>query len=205
MPTITVERPSFRLNCDAAHEERAESIADLVDALEASKRGVVAGVTVQVGWSMLKLVKHGRRLVLCEPDFSGDPFTSFRPDISTTLDVLARQSARIAELGCEPIDFRYDDKIVFKNGCLSGDKLFATRSEPTKGDSGWYIAAVDDDDDDPQQDNEAEGLEAMFAYELLDTKPHLLDVLTLPVRWVVLFDESAVTQIINHDDKIVWP
>jgi hypothetical protein len=57
----------------------------------------------------LALRRRGDDLLVCEPDFGGDPFTEVREDVTCTLAVLVGQAAVINRLGVEPAEGRFDD------------------------------------------------------------------------------------------------
>jgi len=94
-----VIRPHFRLICTPAQQTQGEWLASLVETVQPN-----AGATVRVGWSVLRLQSFDGKLVLCEPDFDGNPFTDFRPSVSTTLEVLAAEKSLLDRAGCAPVN-----------------------------------------------------------------------------------------------------
>lgn len=198
---IEIKRPLFSLSCDDSLESHGEWAADIVTNFKDKPPGIEDGVIIQFGWAPLKLIELNNELALCEPDYLGNAFKNFKPDISTTLWTIVSQINFISDLDCEPLDFRFDDKVLFKKGCLSSDKLFAVREEHQSGDSGWYIGPDNKKDEGPPS---ADELEAIYAFQLLEIKPHLLNVMLLPVGWVVIWDDLQITGIINDKNETVF-
>src|SRR5262249_25141346 len=61
--------------CDDAFAVQTRSLLEAVASLKG--KGLADGVTVQFGWSVLTLRRRGDELLVCEPDFDGDPFRDF--------------------------------------------------------------------------------------------------------------------------------
>lgn len=201
MAIIKIKRPLFALHCDESLAENGEWAANIVTNLKNKPPGIEDGVIIQLGWTLLKLIKIENELILCEPDYFGNPFEDFKPDISTSLWTLTSQIEFLKGLDCQPCGFRYDDKIVVKKGCLKIDKIYAHRRAPSNNDSGWYIGPATKDSETPDTSE----LETIYAFELLKTKPHLLDALVLPVEWIVVWDDIEVIRILNEKDEAVGP
>jgi hypothetical protein len=91
--------------CDDAYARQAGSLLEAVASFRGKGKGLADGVTVQFGWSLLTLRQRGKELVVCEPDFDGDPLTAVREDVTCTLAVLVGQAAVVNRLDVEPVSF----------------------------------------------------------------------------------------------------
>jgi hypothetical protein len=160
------------------------------------------GFKIQFGWSMLCLRDRTPDLLLCEPNFRGNPFQEWSDDVSTTLTVLAEQAAFLRSIEFPASDSmitRFDGKIVFSKGCLSNQQIYLERIKvSTEGDSGWYIGPV------PPSDNRPE-YQAMRVYKLLDLRPAALAVLCLPPGFLVVFNGDRIEGIEGPGGKSQAP
>lgn len=198
MNVITIKRSGFYLTCRDEFEDQAIWLAKLVEERAPTKIELGAGATFQVGWSILKLIETSAGLALCEPDFDSDPFNHFRNDVSTTLAVLLQQRDLLFKLGCDPVDIRFDDKVVMLKGCLEEQGIYGERSQPKKGDSGWYFGPTRDHPTPDSGD-----LEAILVFQLLHRRPHLLHAMCLPVNWIVVWAGTEIKGIANEDNQEV--
>jgi hypothetical protein len=116
--------------CDDAFAPQAGSLLEAVASFEGEGKGLADGVTVRFGWSLLTLRRRRDEVLVCEPDFDGDPFRDLREDVTCTLAVLAGQAAVVNRLGVEPAEARFDEKVVLARGCLAERRVYLQRSEP---------------------------------------------------------------------------
>jgi hypothetical protein len=138
-------------------------------------------------------------LLVCEPDFFGNPFTQERPDISTTLAVQVNMIRFAQRVGVDPPDVLFQDKIVLAQGCLRESKIYLERLPITKrGDSGWYIGPRAGTLAPTQNE-----LEAIVVYELLQQRQALLPVLCLPVGYMVIVDDDQMVDVVNARNESV--
>jgi hypothetical protein len=190
----TVQRQGFNLVCDDALTAQGEWLADAVE----RHAEIWIGATIEVGWSVFKLLEQNGQLVLCEPDFDKDPFSVFRCDVSESLKTLVTQNGFLDGVKAKPCQVRFDDKVIFKKGCLSAPNLYGERSSPSRGDSGWYFGPVEGG-----TPISPEELEAVFAYQLASMRPELIKVLSLPAGWLVLFNGPLLTKVVNEQNMEV--
>lgn len=201
---ITIRKPLFSLSCEPRLESQGNWLADLVSSMEAKSSGLHDGMTIQVGWSVTKLIQVGNDLVLHEPDFARNPFDDYRPSVDTTLAVLVTQVDLLSKLKCKGVQARFDDKIVVQRGCLSHDRIYAERAEPKPGDSGWYIGSAERGITSAEPPASSE-LEAIWVYELLRLRPSVLEALALPVGWLVVWNGTNIEGIADHENRNVYP
>lgn len=102
----------------------------------------------------------------------------------------------LSKVGCSPVDVRFDDKVVLFTGCLEEPGMYGERSQPARGDSGWYFGPTRE-----HRTPTANDLEAIWLYELLHKRPSLLPAMCLPVGWVVVCDGAEVVDIADPDNK----
>jgi hypothetical protein len=144
------------------------------------------GFKLQVGWSTLCLREQDGELLVCEPDYRGDPFTRWHDDITSTLTVQAQQNDILKQTGAEGVAALFQHKIVLANGCLAEQRIYLHRTKGSPpGDSGWYVGPVTKSKDQPVY-------EAMYVYQLLQQRPALLQVLALPPGFMVIFDGDKI-------------
>ena len=190
---------AFHLACDPALETQGRWLAEVVAGFAGQGVGLRAGVNIEVGWSLLRLVAQADGgLRLCEPDFAGDPFNGLRDDVSTTLRMLAVQNAFARRYGAEAARIRFDDKVIARKGALAQERLWTLRSPPTRGDSGWYIGPLA-----RLPAPQPHELESLFAFQLMSLRPQLLQALTLPADWAVVWDGSEVVEVLDEQGRAV--
>jgi hypothetical protein len=192
----TIDRSDFRLNCKDGLTEQGLWLANVVEDISKHHTNLLEGATFQIGWSVLKLVATSSGLVLCEPDFDNNPFQNYREDVSSTLEVLRGQHDLLSRVGCSPVDVRFDDKVVFFKGCLEEPGVYGERSQPTRGDSGWYIGPTRTHHTPTTDD-----LDAIRLYELLYKRPSLLPAMCLPAGWMVVWDGTEIVGIADPDNN----
>lgn len=179
--------------------EQAKWLAELI--VDMSRKGVSieGGVKIQFGWSFLIFRNFDdNQLILCEPDFSRNPFSEEKNSIDSTLEVQALQNSFAKRCGVDPIATLFQDKIILVKGCLNKEKLFMERIEPDleKGDSGWFINTFEDDSENIEY-------EAIYVFQLLKLRPELMSVLMLPPGFIVLVDRNTIEKVINEKNEVV--
>lgn len=180
--------------------EQAKWLAELI--VDMSRKGVSIedGAKIQFGWSFLIFRNFDdNQVILCEPDFSRNPFSEEKNSIDFTLEVQALQNSFAKRCGVDPIATLFQDKIVLVKGSLNKEKLFMERIEPDleNGDSGWFIKTVEDDSEDVEY-------EAIYAFQLLYLRPEIMSVLILPPGFIVLVDKNTIEKVINEKNEVVW-
>lgn len=195
-----VGRRVLRARCADALAAQAEWLLGVVASFDGRGKGLADGVSIQLGWSLLRLRQDGSELAVCEPDFAANPFEQVRDDVTRPLTVQTRQNAVLARLGIEGTPVRFDDKVIAKKGCLAEPRVYAQRQEPDDGDSGWYVGPVGGPDGQPG----VEDLEAWYVFQLLAVRPALLDVFMLPEGYLVVFDGERIDSVVDPDNHDVW-
>lgn len=223
----TIAGKTVLVRCDNRLEQQALWLLSTIDKLSETQP-LEDGASLEVGWSVLTLVEQNGSIIVCEPDFDNDPFEQAVDDVSRTLWVLLLQNEIIMQTGTEEYMQvpRFDDTIVLKKGVLQEERIYLERSNltdddddnETEGDSGeqdgidgasgWFIGSVGDDDEEDVADNDDdenfEDFEAIYVYQLIQSRPMLLSVLSLPVGYTVIFDGEEIETIIDHNGVDVW-
>ena len=159
---------------------------------------------VEVGWTtfVLRLQPEGS-LRVCEPDYDGDPFRSLRPEVTTSLTVLAAQIDLARSLSIEAVPCRFDQKLVVRKGVLDEARIFANRQPPNGEDSGWYIGPAHDGRATAPAPR-AEDLESMRLYQLLARRPTVLYALALPPGYTVVWQGHNIQALADPQGRNLW-
>ncbi len=178
--------------------EQGRWLLGVIESMHHRGMKIEDGVRFRLGWSTLIFRKQtDGRLLVCEPDFMGNPFEDEVDTLDATLDIQSRQNAKVIEVGVAPMAISFQDKIIVSKGALDLPSLYMERKAPVpeKHDSGWYIGERDFGRTKP-----ASELEAIFAYQLLRYRPHLLDMLTLPSGYLVFVNGDEIERVIGPQE-----
>jgi hypothetical protein len=181
-------------------QAQADWLLDVLAQMHASGPSLQDGSRIQLGWSILQLKRrlYTGELVVCEPDFTRNPFTDVVEEVTSTLRTLVQQNDLAQRAGAQPVQISFQDKIVLTKGCLEHDAICLQRGEvhPEKGDSGWFIGPQGDRAESPE-------LEAIYAYELVSRRPKLAAALALPSGYMVMASGENIQTVINASDEVV--
>lgn len=188
------------VQCADSLHQQASFLLDLIKGIEKEKGPgfLKDGTRLQIGWSILTLRTRGSELLVCEPDFDGNPSQSTRDDVSSTLLVQAQQSDFLRGLGLGGTPVSFQDKVVLAKGCLDDPKIYLERKPPSQGDSGWFIGRVD-------KFGNNKDLEALYVFQLLKRRPALMQVLLLPPGFLIVIEGDRIESILNGKDQHLSP
>jgi len=189
----------FRVQCSERLEGQAAWLLSYFEQMQEEGISFFPGMRIQLGWSMLELrAVDGNAYLAYEPNFSKNPFTDFRDDVSVTLQVLSSQTAFINQFGIAPVRVSFQDKVIFAKGAMAGDSVYLERVPPIpeRGDSGWFIGLR-------EGSNDPSNLQAAYVYQLLHLRPSLLQFLLLPDGYLVVLTGDEVEAIFDRDGKLV--
>jgi hypothetical protein len=159
------------------------------------------GLRVNIGWSALFAHRDPDardRLVLHEPDFEGEPLSDHRPDASFTLTLLSTHLELARQLGARFVPSKYDQRLLIAPGeALSEEKVSLMRTADARfeNDSGWLVFS--EELRRPSWDEADRKI--LFAYELLRSRPALVDVLCLPFDYLAEFRGDKLAAIGSPD------
>jgi hypothetical protein len=193
-----LEGRTLSADCSEDLRQQGESVLDTLTELDRRGPRLHDGTRIRFGWSMFTLRAEGETLVVCEPEFNGDPFRNFVAGINTTLRVLRGQSALLHIVHVPGIDTNFDDKIVLQRDSLQTERIYLERKPVRQsGDSGWYIGPTD-----PNARNE--DFEAIYVYKLLSARAALLNVLALPWDYLSMFRGDQLEAVVNEKNQEIW-
>src|SRR5262245_11184262 len=186
--TAQIGTKTVIVKCDDETLAQGEWLLDYLRRTFGDKSGELRdGFKIEFGWTILCLRQEDAGMIVCEPNYRGNPFAEWHEDVSCSLRVQGEQ-LEILELADVKIGApaSFQDKIVLAKGCLSERRIFLFRSKaPSAGDSGWYIGPRDGGEAEPEY-------EAIYVFELLKHRPALLQVLALPPEYMVTFDGDQI-------------
>ena len=189
----TLSGSVIHISCEAALEPQAQEVFDALARADA-KQKLAAGSKVHVGWTTLTLAAQGAGLQVREPDYEKNPERGTLADLSGTLTVLSWQRDALARVGVEGVAIDYLQKVVVAAGALDEPQVQLLRGP---GDSGWSISHVDEDE-------EEDALESLRVCDLLHSRPALLQAMTLPPGYLVVFDGDEIQSVDDPSGKDVW-
>ncbi|MDM5186421.1 hypothetical protein QUF99_03050 [Bacillus sp. DX4.1] len=159
---------------------------------------LIDGFSIQVGWSIYFLDKREEGYHIIVHDYTKNPFQDMTDDLTISLWILLKQVSFLKPLTIEGELLRFCDKIIAAKNVFELDDVYLERTKGCeKGDSGWYIGPVNDEDD-------TEEYEAFYAYELLKLRPSLIQVLTLPFEYLVVFEKDEIKAVLDENNINIW-
>ncbi|EUJ32212.1 immunity protein Imm33 domain-containing protein [Listeria cornellensis] len=159
---------------------------------------IIDGYSIQVGWTVYFIREVSDIFQLKAPNFSTNPFEEETNDLTIALWIQLQQSHLLRKINVEGEIIKFSDKVVIAKNILQKSDIYLQRSDgQEKGDSGWYIGAVNDEDD-------TDDLEAFYAYQLLKIRPELIKVLALPYEYMVVFNDDEIKAVLNAEDDDLW-
>ena len=189
------------VRCDGSLTTQAEWLLRTVGkVLEATP--FREGITIQVGWTRFSLRTQAGRVLVCEPGFHGNPFTSSNLDVTLSLAVLSAHDDMIQVLVVEPEVVSFHHSVLIQRGVLSERRAFMKRRSAAVGDeSGWYVGLAGEE---IPEDDEVEGVELIRSTELLRVRRPLVIPLFLPVGYSVTWDGDEITSLENSTGENRW-
>lgn len=194
---------TFRIlvHCAPDLDRQAESLLDKLQELNQRGPALKEGTTIEFGFSLLRLQRDAENLVVCEPDFEGDPLVDWIPQVDTTLQVLTEQVTLLRRVGLDGVTAHYHENIVIAKGCLKSEHVYLERNAPSGAhDSGWYMGNVEQ----PDRELTAEDLEVLPVYELMRQRPPLVKVLALPVGCLVVVRGEQIEAVLDEAGHNLW-
>ena len=179
--------------CSEALATQANAMLETLEGLHRRGPALHHGSTIQFGWSLLTLVEQDGDLLVCEPDFDGDPVDGTSPAVDRTLRVQARQAQVCRHAQAVGPTVRFDHTFVARRGFSDARTLYVDRTEPFDEFSGWFVGPTPH----TQLGLDEESLEVVFVHQLLALRAEVLDVLQLPVGYHVVIEDSRIAAIVD--------
>jgi hypothetical protein len=181
---------------------QASALLETLQSLDGRGPRLHDGSTIRFGWSLFRIVEKDAELIVCEPDFDGNPFENVVADVDRSLRVQAEQVAicKLAGAVGEP-DVRFDQTIVVDRRHLNDPMVYLDRRLSANPEfSGWYIGPTID----VARGADADDLEILPVYELIKRRRPLLSVLQLPADYLAIFDGDEIHSIFDSTGQVIW-
>jgi hypothetical protein len=191
---------TLETECASDLQHAAETLLSDFAVIHGNGPAFMDGTTVLFGWVLLKIHRKGQVMTVCEPDFRNHSITNHIPAVDVTLTVLRDQHRLVNHLKCPPMVTYYTDSLVIERGCLGEPSIYLERQHPVKeNDSGWFIGYKD------RKLVKDCGYDSIPAYSLLDIRPELMQVLSLPVKYMAVFHGRFLQSVLDPENTPVWP
>jgi len=196
---MTIERTigsrTVRVECSQIYARAAEDVLSAFEKLPVAGTALRSGTRMRFGWTLFCLAEDNvNGLLITEPDFEYWPEQRWSRRIDTSLRILTEQVRLLHRLDVDGEDTFFDQLLVAAPGALSQPKVFLRRGDSiSPEDSGWLLAAVDD----PEALAREPDLERILSASLVRSRPALLQVLTLPRGFIVVFSGDSIEQILD--------
>lgn len=187
--TRDTDTSRLRVECAEAYARMAANVLDTFERLAGAGDPPRPGMQIRFGWSLLRLGEDGDALRVTEPDFAAWPRERWAPTIDVTLDVLAAQTALLHQLDVAGEDAFFDQAVIAAPGALAQPEIFLRRTDRISAeDSGWLLGTLDD----PEALTRGHSLESVLIASLVERRRALLQALTLPTGFLVIFSGDSV-------------
>jgi hypothetical protein len=186
---------------DKTLDHEVARLFSLLEDLRSEGATVGPDTRLPIGWTTLSFAvegQNGERLVVEEPDYANHPETQTRQDISVSLATLARQRGVLerAKVAGEAINF--DQHVLTIRGVLEIEEVLLLRVESPGGRlTGWRLTPT-------AGIVEADELESLPVYAILEARPALLDAMLLPAGFMASYVGDQLMAIVNERDEVVW-
>jgi hypothetical protein len=191
-----------RVECAEAYEAMATNVLDVLERLAADEAPLRAGTEVRFGWTALRLVDDDGALRVAEPNFANWPRGGWVPRIDTSLEVVAAQVGLLHRLDVDGEDVWFDQFLTATRGALERPGVFLRRGNRISAeDSGWLLGALED----PEALTRGDDLEAVLVASLVPQRLALLQGLTLPTGFIVVFSDETIEQVLDAAGRELLP
>jgi hypothetical protein len=180
---------------------QASALLSKLEQLHRQGPALHPGTVVQFGWSRLVLEAEDKNLVVCEPDFDGDPFHHTVPEVDRTLRVVSEQAGICRLVQAVGPDVSFDQTMIVAKGHVATPRIYLDRrASELKEFSGWYLGPFDEGEPIQNEDQ----LEPRYLYQLLELRPAVLSVLNLPINYIVVFGGDKIETIFDSAGTVAW-
>ncbi|MDO3409627.1 hypothetical protein QWJ34_07615 [Saccharibacillus sp. CPCC 101409] len=190
----------FFLKCDSALEAQGEFLLDLFERTEAEAGFLENGMKIQVGWSILFVHELDDAAVeILAPDYGTDPFSRTSDDLSETLSVQLSQNQVLKLTGASGETALFQDTLIASQRALEAGRVYLERTDHREDSrSGWYLGPAEGK---PEQGE----LKLYYIFQLLELRPGVLKMLSLPKGYAAVLDGENVEAVLDGEDRNVWP
>lgn len=190
--TKNINENLFIVTVESYLKEQAEELLNVISKIEFSK--FKDKFTIQIGFTIFTLQKIDEGFIILSLDYSKNPLTNSTEDLTIALWIQLEQGTLLNKLNLTGELISFQDKIICSKGVLKLDNIYLERSgECEKGDSGWYTGPVD-------EVNANEELQAYYAYQIIKIRPSIIQALTLPSRYMAVFNKDRLEAVLDDND-----
>ena len=158
---------------------------------------------VQVGFTMYIFKDKGEFFEVIIPDYAKDPFKDTTDNISISLILQFQLNDTVKKLDVNYEDVALDDELLLLTKARNSDNIYLERyKDYNKGQSGWYIGAINMTEDMPRP--EKGDIEHIAVCDILKFRPDLLKLLSLPKGYIITILHNEIVEIMDGDSKIVY-
>ncbi|MFZ5986771.1 MAG: immunity protein Imm33 domain-containing protein [Bacillota bacterium] len=193
-----INNKNVSLQCIENLSGQAEFLLELIEQEQEHTNVLKDNFKIQVGWSIYTVKEQNGGFILLSPDYEKNPFQDTTKDLSLSIFVQVQQNIILkkANVDGEPVSFQ--DTIVVLKDALNSDSVYMERKEKCKkGDSGWYLGLIEDD----VIPRTVEDYKAIYTFQLLQLKPHLLQLLSLPTGCLAIINGTKIEEVIDSNDN----
>ncbi|MEE0264398.1 MAG: hypothetical protein UD936_02130 [Acutalibacteraceae bacterium] len=161
------------------------------------------GYKIQIGFSLYILVKNSDDdYTVVVGDYTKNPFKDTTEDLTLAFGIQFQQFdiLRTYKIAGEAV--RFDDKIVVAKGALDKEAISLQRFADL-GESGWCVEGIGVDENGNFVSEETREYESYYAFELLNIRPCLVEILLLPYNYMVIVNGDDVVEILNEQNQSV--
>lgn len=197
--TKKIDNKIVSLRCSEALSSQGEFLLSVIEEEQRNKDILKDNYKLQIGWSFYILLRQDDSFKVLTPDYRRNPFEDMTPDVTLALFIQAQQNQllRKSNVHGEPVSFQ--DKIVVLKDALTADLVYLERSSDYKqGDSGWYIGLVKDPNNSLRT---AKDYQAIYVYQLLQYKPYVLQLLTLPKGSMAIVNGDEIIEVVDENNN----
>lgn len=192
----------IRLACEEAAAPWAPLLLGALEGLPASS--FRDGCRVQMGFSLFGLQAEEGGFRVLTQDYEGRPLEAWTDDLTIALWVMVEQGVLVRKCGVQRKTLRFDDEVIVADGALDApDVSLQHYLDAGDGQPGWVMEALAEDEDGELAEVPASGYTALQAWQLLQQRPGLIQLLALPLGYMAVFHEDRLVCLIDPDDEEV--
>jgi hypothetical protein len=183
--------------CEPSQAQQADMVLKKIAANHNTGVGLVDRVKIELGWSEVQLQRRGAELFVCEADYSRNPYSDLRDDITVAIKVGWAQADLARKVAAKTMPCTFLQEVQTVAGCFSEPELMMRRiKRPKDEDSGWFIGLSK-----PAPHDETE---VILSYQLLKHRPGMLQALILPMEYKAYFRGNDLVSVLDADDLEVF-
>ena len=179
----------FRFSSEEVLRPLAEPLLEAIGQIPVDK--LKDGFRIEAGFSTFTLSYHDGGYDIAAPDYTDDPFTVLTTELTMALLIQYKQVYFLKKQGVMGQTVHYYDKVAVAKGALESSTISIHRYDDLGG-SGWSVDLYTVDENGKAVPVESEEYEAVYAYELINKRPELVDALALPYGYIVVYNGSDV-------------